>query len=319
MSSSRQQAGKAPTCVTAVRDLRRGRQRWRTRRAAAQVQFPSKSSRTSLTVAGNLVYTLDTHLSALAASSGRIRWQRLAPPASRPGVLGADAAVVCAACDSLFAVYRARDGAALWQLDRRDGNGPFLGMALMGETIYVSSGVGARRDGFALEARDAVTGTLRSTWPTAPGQEHGDQEYDQEHDQGQKEFPARRTWAAFRRWQRHALCARSGRPSVRCGRATAHSCGNYTSGPLSLPSSPCSPHWLTCSCATSGAGRKPRSPLQMGKPVCTMVARADRHTTTVWRNLVSEACHPARSKQRLRQAGYVRSRSLRTCVCEPTS
>ena len=144
-----------------MRDLRRGRQRWRTRRAAAQVQFPSKSSRTSLTVAGNLVYTLDTHLSALAASSGRIRWQRLAPPASRPGVLGADAAVVCALPDSLFAVYRARDGAALWQLDRRDGNGPFLGMALMGETIYVSSGVGARRDGFALEARDAVTGTLR--------------------------------------------------------------------------------------------------------------------------------------------------------------
>jgi outer membrane protein assembly factor BamB len=188
-TSSRQQAGKAPTCVTAVRDLRRGRQRWRTRRAAAQVQFPSMSSRTSLTVAGSVVYTLDTHLSALAASTGRLRWQRPGPPASRPGVLVADAAVVCAACDSLFAVYRARDGAPLWQLDRRDGNGPFLGMVLMGETVYVSGGVGARRDGFALEARDAVTGTLRWTWPvpTAPGQEH-DQEYDQE----QKEYPARR-------------------------------------------------------------------------------------------------------------------------------
>ncbi|MGZ3679625.1 MAG: hypothetical protein ACXWQR_13825, partial [Ktedonobacterales bacterium] len=56
---------------------------------------------------------------------------------------------------------------------RRDGNGPFLGMALMGETVYVSGGDSTRRDGFTLEARDAVTGTLRWTWPaqTVPGQE----------------------------------------------------------------------------------------------------------------------------------------------------
>ncbi len=184
VTTSRQQAGKAPTCVTAVHDLRRGRQRWRTHRAAAQIQFPSGSSRTSLTVAGSVVYKLGARLSALEASTGQIRWQRPAPPASRTGVLVADAAVVCAACESLFAVYRARDGVALWQLDRRDGHGPFLGMVLMGETVYVSGGVSTRRDGFVLEARDAVTGTLRWTWPapTVPGQEH---------EQGQNEFPAR--------------------------------------------------------------------------------------------------------------------------------
>ncbi|MGZ3584126.1 MAG: outer membrane protein assembly factor BamB family protein [Ktedonobacterales bacterium] len=182
VTTSSQTGGKAPTCVTVVRDLRRGRQRWRTRRAAAQIQFPSGSSRTSLTVAGGVIYTLDTHLSALEASTGRIRWQRPAPPASRTGVLSADAAVVCAACDSLFAVYWARDGAALWQLDRRDGNGPFLGMALMGETVYVSGGDSTRRDGFTLEARDAVTGTLRWTWPAPSALEQG---------QEQEEFPAR--------------------------------------------------------------------------------------------------------------------------------
>jgi outer membrane protein assembly factor BamB len=132
---------------------------------------------------------LGARLSALSAPNGRLRWQPPAPPASRPGVLVADAAVVCAACESLFAVYRARDGTALWQLDRYEGNGPFLGMVLMGKTVYVSGGVRARRDGFTLEARAAVTGTLRWTWPapTAPGQEH-----DQAHDQEQKEYPARR-------------------------------------------------------------------------------------------------------------------------------
>lgn len=176
-SSSRQQADKRPTCVTAVHDLRWGRQRWRTCRAAAQVQFPSKSWRTSLTVADGVVYTLDTRLSALAASNGRIRWQRAAPPASRPGVLVANAAVVCAACESLVAAYNAHDGAALWQLDGRHANGScdsFLGMALMGDTVYISRGVAARRDGFALEAHDALSGALRWVWPTpsAPGPGH---------------------------------------------------------------------------------------------------------------------------------------------------
>lgn len=173
VTTSSQQAGKAPTCVTSALDLARGRQRWRTRRAAAQAQFPSKSNRTSLAMAGRMVYTLDTHLSALEASTGRMRWQRPAPPAARSGVLAADATVVCAACESHFAVYRAHDGAPLWQLDRREEMGPFLGMALMDETVYVSGGTGAPRDSFTIEARNAVTGTLRWTWPapTARGQE----------------------------------------------------------------------------------------------------------------------------------------------------
>jgi outer membrane protein assembly factor BamB len=134
------------------------------------------SRRTSLAVAGSEVYTLDRRLSALEASTGRIRWQRPAPPASRPGLLVADAAVVCAACESLFAVYRARDGAALWQLDRRDGNGPFLGMVLMGETVYLSRGVATPRGGFALEARDAMLGTLRWTWPAPTVLEQGQEQ-----------------------------------------------------------------------------------------------------------------------------------------------
>lgn len=173
VTTSSQQAGKAPTCVTAALDLARGRQRWRTHRAAAQAQFPSKSSRTSLAVVGDVVYTLDTQLSALEASTGRIRWRCSAPPAARTGVLAADARVVCAACESHFAVYRASDGASLWQLDRHDGKGPFMGMAMMDETVYVSSGTGAPRDSFTIEAHDAVTGTLRWTWPapSAQGQE----------------------------------------------------------------------------------------------------------------------------------------------------
>jgi len=192
VTSSRQPGGKAPICVTAVRDLRQGRLRWRTRRAAAQIQFPSMSSRMSLTVAGGVVYTLGARLSALAASNGWLRWQRPAPPAppaSRQGVLVANAAVVCAACGSLFATYRARDGAALWQLDGHHENGSadeFLGMVLLGEAVYVSRGVSTRRDGFALEARDAVTGALRWIWPTPTVLEQG-----QEQGQEQEEVPAR--------------------------------------------------------------------------------------------------------------------------------
>ncbi len=182
VTTSSQQAGKAPDCITVARDLRRGRQRWRTRQAAAQAQFPSKSNRTSLKVAGSVVYTLDTHLSALEAPTGRMRWQRPTPPASRPGALAADATVVCAACESHFAVYRAHDGAPLWQLDRRDGKGPFLGMALMDETVYVSGGTGVHRDSFIIEARNAVTGTLRWTWPAQSTLEQG---------QEQEEVPAR--------------------------------------------------------------------------------------------------------------------------------
>jgi outer membrane protein assembly factor BamB len=189
VTSSRHPGGKAPICVTAVRDLRRGRQRWRTRRAAAQIQFPSMSRRTSLTVAGGVVYTLGARLSALAASNGWLRWQRPAPPASRQGVLVANAAVVCAACGSHFATYRARDGAVLWQLDGRHEDGSsdeFLGTELLGEAVYVSRGVSTRRDGFALEARDAVTGTLRWTWPAPTVLEHH-----QTPGQEQEEFPAR--------------------------------------------------------------------------------------------------------------------------------
>lgn len=200
MTSSRHQAGKAPTCATSRYDLRHGRQRWRTHRAAAQIQFPSKSSRTSLAVAGGVVYTLGARLSALDASTGRLRWQRLAPLGSRQGVLDADATVVCAACGSLFAAYRTSDGAALWQLDGRHANGAcdeFLGMELMGDTVYVARGVSTRRDGFALEARDALTGTLRWVWPALavpgqePGQEHG-HEPDQTPDQGQENWLPRR-------------------------------------------------------------------------------------------------------------------------------
>jgi outer membrane protein assembly factor BamB len=99
-----------------------------------------------------------------------VRWSHPVPAGDgiRPGPLVADDSVLCAAYDTRFCVYRARDGELLWQLVGRDestSGSSFLGMVVMDDTVYVGRTLGQRE--FVLEARDALTGELRWEWPRA--------------------------------------------------------------------------------------------------------------------------------------------------------
>jgi outer membrane protein assembly factor BamB len=154
---------------TVLLDPRTGKRRWTTLRASAANFAGHWGSRTTLTVVGGTAYTVDTHLSALEAASGRVRWSHPRPSGEgiRPGPLVANDSVVCAAYDARFCVYRALDGELLWQLmgrDQRTYLGSFLGMVLIDDAVYVGRTFFGQRE-FVLEARDALTGELRWEWP----------------------------------------------------------------------------------------------------------------------------------------------------------
>jgi outer membrane protein assembly factor BamB len=152
---------------TVLLDRRTGRQRWSTRQAAAANGAGHWGSRTTLAPTAERVYTIGERLVALDTSSGRTRWSRSIPSGDgiRPGPLIANEAVLCAAYDSCFCVYRALDGELLWQLVSGGAPVPmsqFLGMVLIDGAVYVSRG---KYQSFGVEAHDALTGELRWDWP----------------------------------------------------------------------------------------------------------------------------------------------------------
>ncbi|MGO8947778.1 MAG: PQQ-binding-like beta-propeller repeat protein [Ktedonobacterales bacterium] len=154
---------------TLLLDRQTGHRSWSTRQAAA-VNFAGHwGSRTTVAPAGRSTFTLGKRLSALDTASGRVRWSQPVPSEDgiRIGPLVANETVLCAAYEALFQVHRADDGALLWQLGpqvERGYLGGFLGMVLLGDSVYV--GHHAHNPGhFVVEAHDARTGALRWEWP----------------------------------------------------------------------------------------------------------------------------------------------------------
>ena len=158
---------KSPWIRTILLDRGSGSPRWQTRQAAAANFAGHVGSRTSVALSGDMAYTVGERLSALDASSGRTRWSHLIPSGNgiRPGPLVADTAVLCAAYDARFCVYRTLTGELLWELV----GGGLLGMVLMDGAVHVSRGKyqSGRKypNTFVVEAHDARTGELRWEWP----------------------------------------------------------------------------------------------------------------------------------------------------------
>lgn len=155
---------------TVALDTRHGRRRWSTWRAAAH-HWQNWGNRTPLGAADGAVYTVGTRVSALAARSGRRRWQRPTPSLNHRRMLAAGHEVVCVAGGDIFVAYRARDGGRLWQVEPSGEASSLHGMeslVLMEPTVYIGGSAVGRRgdDSFAIVARDTLTGAARWMWPT---------------------------------------------------------------------------------------------------------------------------------------------------------